>query len=231
MSSSKNKSFQLPLDLSLNRSFNNDNFLRTESNLNAYKWIDKWPNWPSHVVNLYGPSGCGKTHLAHIFCNNSGALYLDINLLDTIDPFYLSFYNKCIVIDNIENINNENILFNLFNSIKDEEGYLLLLGRLPPSRWMINLPDLKSRLLSIPSIEILSPDEISLKKILIDKCKNHALVLSEEAANYAIIRIPRTFIAINRLADEINLVSLSQKKKLSLSIVKEAIKSCKFEEE
>ena len=231
MSDSKNKSFQLPLDLSLNRPLNNDNFLRVESNFNAYKWIDKWPDWPSHAINLYGPSGCGKTHLAHIFCNNSDALYIDINLLNTIDPFYFSHCNRCIVIDNIENIDNENILFNLFNSIKDEGGYLLLLGRFPPSRWMIDLPDLKSRLLSIPSIEILSPDEISLKKILINKCKSHALELSDEAANYALVRIPRTFIAINRLADQINLVSLSQKKKLNISIVKEAIKSCGFEVE
>ena len=230
MSELRKKSFQLPLDLSLPRVLNKGNFSKTSSNIRALKWVEECPDWPSHVINLYGPSGSGKTHLANIFCEKLGACYLEFKLIKELDPFSFSKLNKYIVIDDIREIRYENILFNLFNSMKDEGGKLLLLSRLPPVRWKIELPDLKSRLLSIPSIEILPPDEDSLKDILTNKCKNQGIELKASLIDYVIIRIPRTYYAINNFFEIINLLSLSKKKKPDLSLIRDIINNYKLDE-
>ena len=230
MSESKKKPFQFPLDLSLSRSLTKDNFLKTVSNINALSWIEKCPDWPSHALNLYGASGSGKTHLASIFCESLEAFYFECKSINELDPFILSKTNKYIVIDDIRHVEEENILFNLYNSVKDEGGKLLLLSRFPPVRWNIQLADLRSRLLSIPSIEISPPDEKSLKEILVNKCKAQGFELSDSLTDYAIVRIPRTYNAINTFFDKINSLSLSRKKKPDLSLIRHIINNYTLDE-
>ena len=57
---------QLIFDFPFKRSYLSQDFYVSENNINAYKLIESWPNWPSRFINIFGPKGCGKTHLINI---------------------------------------------------------------------------------------------------------------------------------------------------------------------
>ena len=57
---------QLIFNFPFKRSYLSQDFYVSENNINAYKLIESWPNWPSRFINIFGPKGCGKTHLINI---------------------------------------------------------------------------------------------------------------------------------------------------------------------
>lgn len=67
---------QLVLDLSLRPAYGREDFLVAPSNEEAEAQVCRWPDWPSHALCLIGPRGSGKTHLAHVWKEMSGAVYL-----------------------------------------------------------------------------------------------------------------------------------------------------------
>ena len=64
---------QLVLDLPLRTALGRDDFLVTPSNAAAVAMIDRYPDWPHHVVVLVGDGGSGKTHLLEVWRQASGA--------------------------------------------------------------------------------------------------------------------------------------------------------------
>jgi hypothetical protein len=73
-------------------SYGRKNFIEASCNTIALQTIEQWPNWPSYGLVVYGPKGSGKTHLAHIFSQKAGAVFLgreklrDPKLFVTLPP-------------------------------------------------------------------------------------------------------------------------------------------------
>ena len=118
---------QLLLDFDYNIEFNEHDYYVSKSNYFAFNLIQKWPKWEKKIINISGDSFSGKTHLAKIFQNKSKALYLRHN--DVNEAVFKKIkLNDCIVIDDFEKINNENLLYSLFNLIYQDNKYLLILS-------------------------------------------------------------------------------------------------------
>ena len=47
----------------------------SKSNINAFNFINKWPNWEKKILNISGEKFSGKSHLANIFRSKSKAFY------------------------------------------------------------------------------------------------------------------------------------------------------------
>ena len=67
---------QLIFNFPFKRSYLSQDFYVSENNINAYKLIESWPNWPSRFINIFGPKGCGKTHLANILMSKIQCLLI-----------------------------------------------------------------------------------------------------------------------------------------------------------
>ena len=145
---------QLPLELGHRPALDRADFLVTDSNREAVGWIDSWPEWSMHGLGLYGPAGCGKTHLTQVFAAKSGATFLDENDMTCDDPVALVASSRAFVWDGGDRVPNEPTLFHIFNAVREAGKHLLIVGQTAPSRWDVRLPDLKSRLAGMPSVEI-----------------------------------------------------------------------------
>ena len=145
-------------------SLGREDFIVTDSNKEAILWFDKWPNWPNGLFGVYGSSGSGKTHLVQCWASISEAFILkgkkELNInLENLNKI------KHIAVDDASYMN-EQYLFHIINIVQQNNKTLFLTADVSPAQWNVNLPDLRSRLRSIPSIKIQNPDDALLKALL-----------------------------------------------------------------
>ena len=155
---------QLPFDFPLLNSYSFDDFAIGNCNEDAVKYIKLWPNWQHHALMIVGPEFCGKTHLIHSFKKLTGGELIDAANLPDIETILSSLDRErpIVLLDNAHLLSDETALFHIFNSLKEAGGWLLLAAAKPPQQWNISLPDLLSRLKSVPLVQISAPDLSSL---------------------------------------------------------------------
>lgn len=184
--------------------YNPQDFLVTSSNKLAYDWIQKWPQWPSHALIIWGSTGCGKTHLAHVWEHKVQSQSAPPHWIQPKDLEDLSM-GQSIVLENIEDAiaHNPTGIFHLYNMIKENKGFLLCTASTPPAQWSISLKDLSSRLLSIPSVQIMAPDDDLLRGILHKRFSDLQIQTSPQVIEYIIKNTERSFEALQSVVTHI----------------------------
>lgn len=206
-----------------NNPYNSDEFIKSESNLLAYKTIHSWPNsvwgvnpYPKAVI-LKGLKSSGKTFLAKIWAAKSGALI--INSLKNFNEKAIENY-KAFVIEDLDHDLNEEIILHNFNIIHEHNKYLLItLSKIPD----IILPDLRSRINSVNIINIDAPDDELLKIFIFKLFSDYSVVVTEEIINYLIKILPREFSSIISNIQKINEYALMHKRKITIPLIKKAL--------
>jgi len=210
-----------------------EDFLVTACNELAYKTIKLWPNWQHFALCLFGPKSSGKSHLAHIWINHvqkSLSQPIDIPILQA-QQINMKNVNKFINSHNflvIENINgdiNEEALFHLYNAYNTPEHFVLFTSEKPLAKLPLKLPDLRSRLNTIPTAEIYMPDDEMLTALIAKLFNDRQIIISQEILNYILVNAERSFDYIARLVAEIDDISWVYGRAVSIPIVKEAIKN------
>lgn len=208
-----NDFIQLPLALSYRKAFGRADFVVAPCNREAVSWIDKWPKWPFPAVLIYGEKGSGKTHLASIFSDYK------IEARDLTDDF-MPFFQKKIVVENLNELASETALFHLFNFVRDLGGSLLLTSENRPD---FSLPDLRSRMLSVPKAIISMPDEQFVATFLDHAFRERHILVDEPVISYAVTHMARSFRAIQDLIQRADSLSLATGRKITIPIIKEVL--------
>ena len=224
---------QLTLDFPHRPSLGREDFLVSPCNQEAVALIEQWPNWQYFALCICGPSGCGKTHLANVFANNVANLthfpykipFIRAEQLNRDKIHNLYEENKCLVIENLENLQDEESLFHLYNMYRDEGGNILFTSTEAPARLNFKLADLRTRMNIVPVTEIKTPDDELLSALLVKLFVDRQIMPSPELINYILANMERTFAYARQLVQEIDNISLIRKRAVSISIIKEAITS------
>lgn len=218
---------QLALDLDYRVSLDGGDFFVADCNAAAVAVIDGWPAWPSHAQALVGPAGAGKTHLASVWMKHSGAIALapeEIGARSRVmmrsPPAALIEDIDCALADGRADPVD---LFHLYNWLKEGRGFLLLTARMPPGRWAVALPDLGSRLRSMPVADIGPPDETLLAALLVKQINDRQLRIPPRVVDYIVPRIERSFAAVEDMAGRLDLLSLERKQPLSIPLARAAL--------
>lgn len=231
MNKSNNNIQQLPLAFEHQPYLGKEDFMVAGCNVEAFTFVESWPNWSFFALCLYGPEGSGKTHLANMFANNVSIATrypykipyikaIDIKL-DT--PHKLFEQHNCLIVEGLnEHIDNE-AMFHLYNLYRNEGGFILFTSEVAPARLNIKLPDLRSRLNIIPSIEIKEPDDDLLSALVVKLFMDHQIIISAEVLNYIVQNMQRSYAFARKLVIEVDNISLAYKRAVSIPIVKEAI--------
>lgn len=221
---------QLFLDWPVREVFSEAQFLPSSSNEAAVRWIDEWPRWERggeafHCLIIYGPDGCGKTHLSHVFKKISSARMIALSELED-----LKFNEQEQFVYIIEDVDKSDIdahtaeaLFHLYNWLKEQGGYLLLTARRGQKKWGLELADLKSRLLASESVKISAPDDKLLRAVILKQFSDRQILLSDKVVGYIIKHADRSFSFIRNLVKELDNLSMSEKKKITIPMVKRAL--------
>lgn len=208
---------QLPLGLSYRKAFGRANFIVAPCNREAVSWIDKWPAWPFPAVLIYGAPGSGKTHLASIFSDYR----IDAaQLKNDFEPFF----QKKIVIENLNRLNNEEALFHLFNFVRDSGGGLLMTAEKIPT---FHLPDLQSRMMAVPKAAIGLPDEDFILSVFKQAWDDRHIVVDPAVLTYAVRHMDRTFKTIQDVVQTADELSLATGRKITIPVIKETLERIK----
>ena len=213
---------QLPLPLPHRPAMGRDDFLVADSNRAAVGWIDRWPDWPGPLLGLYGPEGSGKSHLMTVWCTRSGARRLSGEALTGLDPAALAGHGA-IAIDDADGLRDEHTLLHLYNLLREAGGHLLLAARPPVARWPLSLPDLRSRLAAGVSVGLEPPDDALLAAVLAKLFQDRQVAVRREVVQYLVARMERSFAMAARLVDELDRISLSGQRAISIPLARDAM--------
>jgi chromosomal replication initiation ATPase DnaA len=212
---------QLAFEFPHRPAFGAADFLVAPSNEIAVSWLDRWPEWPGPALLLHGPPGCGKTHLAHVWQARAGATWRDAAGLTAEDVPALA-ESATLVLDDAERAP-ERPLLHLFNLLGERGGHLLLTAASPPSRWAIALADLRSRLLAIPTIAVLPPDEGLIGAILVKLFADRQIVVGEDVLTYLLSRIERSFAAAGSVVDRLDRAALAAGRRITVPLARQVL--------
>jgi DnaA regulatory inactivator Hda len=202
-------------------------FWAADSNRAALSLIDRWPDWPGFALALGGPAGSGKSHLLEIWQASASAILLTAR--DITDEALGDIMNagQSLALDDADRRIGDGVyertLFHLYNALKEKNLFLLLAGSAPPARWPIQLPDLKSRLSSIPVAEIGAPDDALLGKLFAKLFADRQITVSAEVIQYLLPRMERSFAAARSLVEKLDELALAEKRPITLPLAKQVL--------
>lgn len=201
-------STQIPIPFPIAESYTRDSFMPSQCNEDALAWIDRWPNWPSPALIIHGPKGCGKTHLLHIWKDIVGEQGIAIDNSADI------FGNK----------DAEEGLFHAYNLAKENGTYLMISMEHSPAVQDIQLPDLASRLRASAQASVHEPDDIAIQSVMIKLMHDRQMKITPEVVNFILPRIERSYTAVRHLVEGLDIASLSEKRAITIPLVKTIIK-------
>ena len=222
---------QLVFDLPHRAALGAEDFLVSGCNLAAVKLIDAWPRWQDNVQLLTGPPASGKTHLVRVWQALSGApslgpTDLDIGAIDAIGE------GAPLAVEDADRLPyDEKALFHLINLAREKGLFVLLTARAAPGRWNAKLPDLASRLVALPSVEIGAPDEALLRTVMLKQFTDRQLDIDPKVLEYLAVRIDRSLQAAAAAVEAVDRAALASGRKISRQLVSDALASAKVSTE
>lgn len=179
-------------------------FLASDCNRAALEQIERWPDWPVKGLALYGPPGSGKTHLAHLWHERAGARLIDGA---AVTPDTAADIAGPVAIDDAERAP-EAALLHLYNAAIERGFGVLVVAARAPASWPIALPDLASRLRSLPVAEIAAPDDGLIAAVLVKHFADRQLRVEPGVIAFLVPRMERSFAAAARLAEGLDRLAL-----------------------
>lgn len=195
---------QLTFDLPARDGFSRDDFFPSASNRAALAMLDDWHGGRLMVI---GPKGAGKTHLAHLWAAEAGAAVVAARELEGLD---LRDFGPRVAVEDAHLITPEGeiALFHLYNLLSNQ-GQLLITARTAPRDWSVGLPDLLSRMQTVPIAQLNTPDEALMAAVLIKLFADRQIAVPPNLIAYLIPRIERSIGAARDLVQDLDARALS----------------------
>ena len=203
--------------------YKKEDFYVSESNQEAYDFINAWPKWLKRIVNIFGPSGSGKSHLASILKNKTS--YIEVNCSELNDKIFLKLKTKeALIIENLNENISEKLLFSLWNAVIQDNKYLLITSKKPIIFYNFKLKDLKSRINSCLSLGINLPSDDLISVILAKNFSDKQIKFDKKHIDYVLKRIGRSYEKISQFILTIDKHSLKKGTPFSLKLIKQVLK-------
>ena len=85
------------------------------------------------------------------------------------------------------------------------------------------LKDLQSRMNAVPKIQISTPDEELMYAVLYKAFQDRGLIIDPKVIEYTILRVPRSFWALQRVMEQADLLSLSRGQRITIPLMRIAL--------
>lgn len=223
---------QLVLDLPYAAGEGLADFLPSPCNQEALDAVLRWPAWPSAACLVIGPRASGKSHLARIWADRAGAVYLrGHELWDPAAPLRRLGDAVTCVVDDAEDMADETLLFHLYNRLAERGGGLLLTAGRPVAAWPLRLPDLRSRLLTAWPVRIGPPDDALLAALLVKQLADRQLHADAGVVPFLVNRIERSFAAARLVVRALDRASLRARRPLTMPLARQVLEELEQEQE
>jgi chromosomal replication initiation ATPase DnaA len=221
MQKPKSDNGQIPLALPVEPRISREDLLESPSNQLAVDLVDRWPDWPSNIVILAGPIGSGKTHLARVWAGLSNA---EVMLMDELARYPDIAKTHSLVLEDAGNTKlDEEALFHAINQARAHDKFLLITSRSFPSSWVVELPDLLSRLKLAHIVELQEPDDALLSGLMFKLFADRQLVVSPSVIDYLVNRMERSMEIAGSLVNWLDREALARHRKINRAMASEAL--------
>lgn len=211
--------FQLPVRTALGRG----DFFVSAPNALAVQRLDDPDGWTIGKLALIGPEGAGKTHLAHVWAETHNAQITDTEDLPNLDILAINRAQAIEIPDAPLSDGEEEALFHIHNHMAAQSLPLLLIARVPPARWQLTLPDLKSRMTATDVVRIDAPDEALLSAVLVKLFTDRQLQIDPNLIPYLVTRSDRSFAAITHLVAALDAAALTEKRAITRPLARRVL--------
>lgn len=215
----------MPFDLGHRDIYKREDFFIADANRETAAWLDAWQDWTMPVLVIFGAAASGKTHLLHLWEKDTNATgftagHLSADMLETleggtviIDDVHLSIGDRA----------QEEIIFHLYNKLRDAGGRLVMTSLTAPKEWNFILPDLKSRILACPAVEIKAPDDRLRAVILAKLFSDRQIKVQPDVIDFILPRIERSYSALTSIVNQLDAKALAEKRPVTIPLVKDVL--------
>jgi len=225
-----NRGTQIPLPMRREDLATWENWLSRSATQALERWLGAGLD-QKRSAYLWGNAGIGKSHVLQACCDHWGfdTRYLPFrDLLQYPPEQVLAGVEQAsvIAIDDVDAIESASHwhepLFNLFNQSQERGGCLVVAAACAPQRLSRLLPDLRSRLGSLPVFHLPAFSEDHIAALLSLKARAAGLQLSDEVGRYCALRLPRDPRAALGFVEQLDHLSLAQSRAITIPFVRES---------
>ena len=217
-----NKLNQTLLNFELEQNFAYDDYFVSKSNHFAFSLIESWPKWEKNILNIYGEKFSGKSHLSEIFKKKNKAIIIKKEEIN--EDFFnkIRFYEN-IILDNLDYLSNEKILYSIFNFVEQFNKYLIINSIRPINSINFSLPDLRSRLNNCIFAKIDKPDDDMIFALVLKHFSDRQIKIEKKIIEYITKRIERSYGKILEFIYKVDQFSLINKKPIDYKSIKKIL--------
>lgn len=180
---------------------------------------------------LWGRAASGKSHLLQAVCDRLGssAVFLPLKELKSVGPEVLDGMAEraSVCLDDVDAVAGdpawERGLFNLFESAREHEAFLVVSSSGPPREAGVELRDLQSRLTLLPTFQVKSLDDDGRLQALALHAERRGLELPDETAKFLARRARRDMASLYSLLDRLDDEALIAKRRLTVPFVRQVL--------
>jgi chromosomal replication initiation ATPase DnaA len=207
---------QLVLPLPARVLLGREDFYVADSNRAALEALEAWPSWAGQTLAVIGPEGSGKTHLAHLHAARAkAALWPDAG--------------DHLIVENADSLvggtATEEALFHAFNRAAGQGGSILFTARTPMAGWRVALPDLRTRLNTVLTVDVTPPDDTLLRAVLL-KLFADRQIDPERAADVAawlLPRMDRSLASARQIVEALDARSMAEMRRIDTRLAAEIL--------
>jgi len=191
---------QIALPLDWPQSRGESRLIVSEANREAFDHFRKWSLWPVRATLLAGPRRSGRSLLARSFVERVGG-----RLIDRADQA------------------DEEELFHAWNAAQESgRPLVMIVDRVPPD-WVIELPDLKTRIAVTPVAMIAEPDDRLFRALIELHFADRGLHVPREALRFMAERLHRDYWTAERAVEAVDRHAIAERARLSVPTVRRAL--------
>ena len=188
-------------------------------------------NTLGHGAYIWGTAGIGKSHVLQACCDvqREQARYFPLRDFVVYPPEQVlagAESARVIALDDVDAMDGhpdwQEALFGLFNLCQESGSRLLVTASRAPQQLAGVLPDLRSRLSSLPVFQIPRFDEEQVAQLLTLRGDLAGLQLAEEVVRYCAVRLRRNPRLVVGFVDELDKLSLAQRRAVTVPFVRES---------
>ena len=199
-----------------------DNFFISKSNKHIFDFLNKWPKWEKNFINIVGERFSGKTHLISIFLKKYNGLKIESKSLNEYHIKEIKLYEN-IILEDMDKKVDEKLFYTLFNTIEQDNKFLIITSNIPLTKIDFELPDLKSRSKTFILQNINKPDDELIFALLLKNFSDRQIFLEKKFIDFIIKRIDRSYGKIFDFIYKIDEMSLKKKKSIDFKTIKEVL--------
>jgi chromosomal replication initiation ATPase DnaA len=215
---------QLVFPFGVQPALGREDFIVAPCNEQAFRFVDRWPDWPSRAAAIHGPHGAGKSHLARLWCAKAGAKFVSARVLSLDDAIRLA-EGVSVAIEMepcLPSEERDRALIALFERLS---GTVFFTALAPPVDWPVAIPDLRSRFDALLAFPVWAPDDTLLGALVAKHFADRQLEVPEPVIKRILTHVERTPESIRAFVVRADLKALSERRAITDRLVTELIEA------